>query len=180
MLENNAKDNLDKLFANALRARADKDGVPTHVYEAIMSEMVKVDANAVGDRGVQCPQGGCVVPLSLERIWDYGCWCNMGPNLKEGYSRAVDDYDMACQNMQRCLRCAEMDAVDGGYECNARTTPFTASFGFGAQNLMADCESTNQDDPCAVTLCTCETQFISEIMDHLWEGKIYTSDYKHD
>ena len=39
MLEQNATDNTSKMFAEALRKRADNSGVPEHVYEAIINEL---------------------------------------------------------------------------------------------------------------------------------------------
>jgi len=170
MLEQNATDNTSKMFAEALRDRADNSGVPEHVYEAIINEL-----SAGTDRSVQCGENGCQVPLSLKKIWNYGCWCNMGSNLLKGIGIVIDDYDHACQNMQRCLRCAEMDAEFGGYDCNPKTTSYSAQMMFNGETMLANCDVLNQGNPCGTSLCTCETQFISEVMDNLWNGAVYSS-----
>lgn len=174
MLEQNATDNSARMFAEALRDRADNSGVPAHVYEAIINEL-----SSGTDRSVQCGEGGCLVPLSLQKIWNYGCWCNMGANLLKGVGIVIDDYDQACQNMQRCLRCAELDGEFGGYECEPKTTTYSATMQFNGQTMLANCDVLNNGNPCGTSLCTCETQFISEVMDNLWNGAVYSSDNLH-
>jgi len=175
MLINNATDNTSKMFAEAMKQRAESSGVPDHVYEAIISELSQGQ-----DRSVQCGENGCQVPLNLQKIWNYGCWCNMGANLLKGIGLVIDDYDQACQNMQRCLRCAEMDADKNGYDCNPRTDDYTARMRFNGKSLLANCDEMNEGNPCGTSLCTCETQFISEVMDNLWSGAFYDSSNLHE
>jgi hypothetical protein len=172
MLEQNATDNSARMFAEALRDRADNSGVPSHVYEAIINELTPA-------RSVQCGEGGCLVPLSLQKIWNYGCWCNMGANLLKGVGIVIDDYDQACQNMQRCLRCAQLDGEFGGYSCEPKSTTYSATMQFNGNSMIANCDSLNNGNPCGTSLCTCETQFISEVMDNLWNGAVYSSDNLH-
>merc|ERR1711879_1087581 len=177
LLEQNATDTSTKLFASALRNRAEAREVPGHLYEAIINEL----SGGVLDRSVQCGDGGCVVPLSLQKIWNYGCWCNMGQNLLQGVGQTVDNYDQACQSMQRCLRCAEIDASAGGYECDVKSTAYSASMTLNSQtgSMLANCDALNPQNPCGASLCMCETQFISEVIDNLWAGAAYASENLH-
>ena len=66
---------MKQLFVSAVRSRVDRYGVPDHVYEAIVAELVGENGDS---RTVNCPNGVCSVPLNLNRIWNYGCWCNLG------------------------------------------------------------------------------------------------------
>ena len=73
------------------------------------------------DRSVNCPSGGCAIPIQLSHIWGYGCWCNFGDELLEGSYHPVNAYDEVCRNLQQCLKCAIKDAQTGDYECDPKT-----------------------------------------------------------
>ena len=174
ILESQADSELAKLFAKGIKQKADMEGVPEHIHESVMAAFLGQTRNSNN-----CPPGGCAVPLEFSQIWNYGCWCNFDDKLTEGKGLAVDDYDSACQKMQLCLRCAEMDSN----VCFAQNTSYTAEINlFTPTDLIADCQSQNAGDSCKTHLCACQTQFVSDVLSLLWDASIPRADstYKHD
>ena len=102
---------------------------PNHIYEAMVDRMVLGEDRLMAgestfDRSVNCPSGGCAIPIQLSHIWGYGCWCNFGDELLEGSYHPVNAYDEVCRNLQQCLKCAIKDAQTGDYECDPKTKEY--------------------------------------------------------
>jgi len=162
---------IEKTFATAFQAKADRDGVPSHVFEAVIYDL----ANG-GDRAeVQwdnCPQGKCDVPVKLADIWGYGCWCNF-PVLGRGGGPILDEFDHVCNFLSRCNRCAgrDGDQATPPYICDPATEDFTIRVRWDMQNmgLTGDCAVANDND-CDTHLCSCQMTFISRLLDALWAG----------
>ena len=185
---------LDALFLQQLSQKIKSDGVNDQVYQTVVKHLEKPIPTAdVFSRsfGLQprasslCGTGGCNVPIMLQPIWGYGCWCNFGENLMQGRGKPQDEYDQICQSMQMCMRCAVMDSAkyedNDGY-CDPLVDSYNATiqwFGSKDQSLMADCSSDNNYE-CAAFLCTCELNLINNILGLLWGGRWATKENKHD
>lgn len=133
-----------------------------------------------------CDDEQCDVPLNLRGIWGYGCYCNFGNRLTQGKGSPVNKEDAICKRMQLCLRCAEMDARDGNYFCNARTTTYNSELGqsLPGQNsnqysFNSGCMVQNPTDLCAAHVCTCEMQLINEFLELYWEGNTHDTAPRH-
>ena len=129
MLKEESDDSLDKLYYQAIQKKVEADGLPDHIYEAMVDRMVLGEDRLMAgettfDRSVNCPSGKCSIPIQLSHIWGYGCWCNFGDDLLEGSYHPVNAYDEVCRNLQQCLKCSMMDAEEGAYECNPRTKSY--------------------------------------------------------
>merc|ERR1712036_43457 len=101
------------------------------------------------------------------------------PHERQRYTR--QRHDEVCQDMQLCLRCAEMDAADGSYSCNVKTTQYNSMLQLGAiglsnnnNSINSGCTGLNGDDKCAAHVCTCEVQMINDLLELVWSG------YTHD
>ena len=130
--------------------------------------------------GIGCNGANCAVPVALDGIWQYGCWCNFGNYLMNGQGTPVNKHDQLCQKMQFCLRCAEIDATKEGRECNPRNTNFTIGVEASTSgNFAAECGLANPDDRCARDTCICQINIISELVNLMWEGYVYDPSYKH-
>lgn len=128
-----------------------------------------------------CHDDECDIPVTLKGIWGYGCWCNFGGDLMKGKGTPVNPHDKVCQDMQLCLRCAEMDAGADGYTCNVKTVTYNSLLQLGAigmadndNSINSGCTSINGNDKCAAHTCTCEVQMINDILELVWSG------YTHD
>ena len=128
-----------------------------------------------------CHDDQCDIPVTLKGIWGYGCWCNFGGDLMKGKGTPVNPHDKVCQDMQLCLRCAEMDASSDGYACNVKTVTYNSLLQLGAVGLAdndnsinSGCTSINGNDKCAAHTCACEVQMINDILELVWQG------YAHD
>ena len=178
---------LDQLFLNSLNKKIKSDGINDQVYETVIKHLEKPlpeeDAFSrsfgLQPRSSLCGTGGCNVPIMLQPIWGYGCWCNFGENLMQGSGKPQDDYDQICQNMQMCMKCA---VIDTGYECDPLVDTYNATiswFGSKSETLMADCSSDNSNE-CASFLCTCELNLINNLLTLLWRGLWADKSLKHD
>jgi len=136
-----------------------------------------------------CPDNNCEVPLSLEGIWGYGCWCTFEldetPGIMDGSSVPVNKFDIACMNMKKCIRCALWDGQQANptYDCDARyNRDFNALYNMnvGSQGLQAVCTAQNPNDECGEHLCSCEVNLVSEVLDLLWEQDEYDADFLHE
>lgn len=129
-----------------------------------------------------CEDKECDVGLDLRGLWGYGCWCHFGGSLTHGKGTPVSKHDEACKRMQLCLRCAEIDAGDGGYECDVKNVQYNSTLGqsLGGQNLNGNsngfnsgCQVQNPTDPCGAHVCTCEMQLVNEILGMVWDENAY-------
>lgn len=157
-------------YAKILRNK-DKNGT----FRGINNDKkMKIDFN--------CEDKECDVGLDLRGLWGYGCWCNFGGSLTNGKGTPVSKHDEACKRMQLCLRCAEIDAGDGGYECDVKNVQYNSTLGqsLSGQNLNGNingfnsgCEVQNPSDPCGAHVCTCEMQLVNEILGMVWDEEAY-------
>jgi len=154
--------------------------IPCKMLDAIRSPKA---LNNLDD--YNCDDKECDIAIDLRGIWGYGCWCHFGTKLTNGRGKPVSAHDKACQNMQLCLRCAEMDGGKDGYECDARTAQYNSTLGqSGGQNnninsLNSQCSSLNPDDLCGAHVCTCEVQLINDILALVWEQEAYDIAPRH-
>ena len=70
LINDNETTTQDVHFARAMQVKAEHDGIPNHVINAIIHQMTTADEN---DKSTweNCPAGDCDVPVTLESIWGY-------------------------------------------------------------------------------------------------------------
>merc|ERR1719361_904093 len=169
---NNTK--IEKSFAAAFKEKANRDGVPGHIFESVIHDLSRPegDRRASDDQWDNCPPGKCDVPITLAEIWGYGCWCNF-PALGRGSGPILDEFDHACNFLSRCNRCTAMDGehADPSYVCDAATEDFNVNvrWDMAAMGLTGDCAVANDND-CDKHLCSCQMTFISRLLESLWAG----------
>ena len=114
MIESTASSSLEKVYASGLLQKMKHTGyVPDPILEAVINYMMYGSDGL--DRSVFCPAGQCDIPISLSQIWGYGCWCNFGADVGVGSGTPTDKFDEKCRDFQKCMRCVQNDAEDGGY-----------------------------------------------------------------
>lgn len=134
---------------------------------------------------LSCRDEDCTVPINLEGLWGYGCWCHFGADLMRGHGDPQNDHDTICMDLQNCLRCIQIDEVPatvGGGICNPKSSTFQlgASFFSGEQALMTECGAANSGNDCGKFSCVCEMNFIAALVDKMFEGYVYDASFKHD
>lgn len=166
---------LEIAFAKALTAKinADPDNVPEVIQKRILGEQ-----NALG-RSIYCTDDECNVPLTLQGIWGYGCWCHFDNDILKGHGPALNRYDAVCKRMQLCLRCAGHDGPNCNPEDTSTTYNADYNFNVNTQDLSADCSAQNPGNTCGEHMCTCELGLIAGILDALWGGFAYDSSLLH-
>jgi len=149
-------------------------------YVAMMQEDKEADVDG-GVRNLNCASASCNIPLNLRGVWGYGCWCYFGNDLLKGRGTPVNPHDSACERMQQCLKCARMDGIDGGYNCDPKTALYSAAFfPVSATNTLGSgCSTQNPGNLCGSHICTCEMQFINDILDLVWQGYQYDPSFTH-
>ena len=162
-------------FIDAFAAKAQRDGVPEHIYESVVYTLANGGVRTHDDDGKvwdNCPPGKCDVPVTLAEIWGYGCWCNF-PALGRGSGPILDEFDHACNFLSRCNRCTAMDGeqAEPSYVCDAASEAFNVNVRWDMANmgLTGDCQIANDND-CDKHLCSCQMTFISRLLEFLWAG----------
>jgi len=172
-----------------------QDAVKMCIYEAHCmqnEQLARMDLATFGpamrSAGVDwnCHDDECDIPMTLKGIWGYGCWCNFGSDLMKGKGTPVNPHDKVCQDMQLCLRCAEMDGVAGNYGCNVKTQEYNSLLALGVNGLSdnensinSGCSTLNGNDKCAAHVCTCEIQMINDLLALVWQGYTHDMNPRH-
>ena len=115
--------------------------------------------------------------VNFKDIDEYGCWCKLAQAGK-GFGTAVDGIDSACKVFQHCRRCINIEANDDSCD------PVSQNYGIGAYfssiNILGQCIDGNPGNVCAQHTCSCEVQFVTQLMDILFSyGNGYTADFNH-
>lgn len=175
-------DPLDRLMCKMIEYGVEQSNCMLDTHLA--NHNVEADSDSARMRSVvdwNCHDDECDIPVTLKGIWNYGCWCNFGGDLLQGKGQPVNPHDKVCQDMQLCLRCAEMDGKSDGYSCDAKTQDYSSLLELGvagmtdnSQSINSGCASINQDNLCATHVCTCEVEMINALLALVWSG------YTHD
>lgn len=140
-----------------------------------LEELANGEKNRVND--LHCEDGNCVVPFGLDRIWNYGCWCNFGEHLMQGHGPPVNTFDAICKDFSRCLKCARFDGKKENFGCD----PVVQTYQTGAgPDFVTKCSAGNPDDQCAVYVCSCESTIIAEIMDLAFQPHTPENEYSDE
>ena len=130
------------------------------------------------------------VPLNLQAIWGYGCWCHFGDDLMVGAGTPVNLLDSYCKSMQLCMRCAVMDGDEcpedennnNSETCDPKNQSYSAEFTKHTDDkaIYADCAESNPDSKCAANTCCCEMKFIAQLLSLLTnENQPFDSSFQH-
>lgn len=129
-----------------------------------------------------------LVPIPLQAIWGYGCWCYFGEDLMSGQGHPVNQLDGFCKNMQLCLRCSVIDAENCPDEetgmpktCDPKTQTYQSEFSkvTDDKSILTDCESKNGDNLCAKNVCCCQLNFIKDLMSMITNMQPFDIIYQH-
>jgi len=101
----------------------------------------------------------------LQPIFNYGCWCHFGEDWVHAGGPVQDETDARCKQLINGYRCAKMDALDRGEECDAGNVAYTPyNYFFGAP-ILSDCAASNPGNQCAIDACIIEGSFTVEFID---------------
>lgn len=118
-----------------------------YLPESIINGLKLLEKENDRVNNLHCEGADCVVPFGLDRIWNYGCWCNFGDNLMKGHGQPQNVFDSICKDFSRCLRCAKFDGNQENFECDPIVQTYTTGSG---PDFMSKCSAGNPDDQCAV------------------------------
>merc|ERR1719213_1436844 len=77
--------------------------------------------------------------------------------------------------MQLCLRCAQVDGMDNGYECDPKSHQYEVDISAvltapDPDAMIAEtCTLENPNDTCVQNLCMCDMEMIKSVIDLLWD-----------
>jgi len=147
----------------------------------LLEYVVKSMSTDSSERNLNCASATCDVPINLRGVWGYGCWCYFGDDLTQGRGNPVNPHDSACERMQQCLRCSRMDGVNGGYNCDPKTQLYSAAFFpiTSTTSVGSGCSAQNPGDLCGAHICTCEMEFLNELLELIWTGYVYDPSFTH-
>lgn len=121
----------------------------------------------------------------LDSIWNYGCWCYFGENMRHGRGTPVNEVDKTCRALNYCYQCVRLDERENNENpktCAPGEVAYNrpVSLNKEAHEMQIACAKENQGDSCKINTCQCETQFISRIISFFFENHRFEPQYKHD
>ena len=135
--------------------------------------------NRMGARSVA--QSGTLfntITSSFQDITEYGCWCKLA-YAGEGFGTPMDDIDSACKVFQHCRKCILIDAVTGD-SCDPVNKNYELVSSASLVDIASGCATSNPLDICAAKTCSCEVQFVSQVLSIFFSaGTGYTSSYAY-
>lgn len=168
---------MNKKWVKAVCDRWTKNGAPANEEEwtrAMLAKLLGED-----DRSLTCT-GRCRVPLTLDDITDYGCWCNLGTNLLTGNSQPKDEYDEACKRMQLCMRCVVDDFGENNANCDPGTNQYESDFAWRANlnRLESRCKKKNRGNQCGQHFCMCEMHWLNDVLNLGFNSVLIDDNFK--
>ena len=135
-----------------------------------------LDVLAPSNRGLSCV--GCTVPLDLRDLFHYGCWCNLAGDLLQGQSGTLDPFDVACRDLQECLRCTIIDNGGDKTNCDPRVNPYQVPFFFFMPTLRENCDLVNSAR-CDSSFCMCQVHWVNTVLDLSFQGHTVDNSLDH-
>lgn len=125
--------------------------------------------------------GECTTFIPFDAIWSYGCWCYFGENAGDGQGPPQNSIDEACRALSLCYKCSTIDSYDTASLCRPGFTDYqvgiTKAF---QQGSYVACTNEFNDNECQVNVCTCETQFIRNLLDLFFQGYKFDPSLHHN
>ena len=123
-----------------------------YIYQAKLKRQAAKNSRLQPKINFNCNEYDCDLAIDFRNIWSYGCYCNFEKEYLVGRGKAVNIFDEACQKMQSCLRCVEMDY---GKTCDVR-------------NINVNKEATK----CSKMAHSCQEMLISDIIDITFDKQL--------
>lgn len=119
----------------------------------------------------------------LEPIDHYGCWCYFSEDYVFGKGPIQDGIDADCKILNQGYRCAKMDAIARGNDCNPATIVYTPyNFFSSTVDISSECRNSNlnNDNPeCAYDACMIEGAFTLKYFDTFFLGLQFQTELQH-
>lgn len=145
--------------------------------EKLLSRLGVTDKNRKR-RGISDPDSVFASIISFKDINNYGCWCKLAQPGK-GWGSAMDSIDTACKSFQLCRKCIAIE--DEGNSCSPLFSNYTIGEFFSGHDIANECLKANPTDSCASRVCSCEVQFVSQLMSVFFRlSDSYNQEFKHD
>merc|ERR1711937_614634 len=125
----------------------------------------------------------------INKIMQYGCWCNFddidGERLLLGQDKPVDAYDTICKEYQLCMRCAKSDGNDywmdeyGEPACDPHTEGYSTTFEKPNTNVFKRSCDGNPTE-CSKSVCSCESRFLTQLFQQNLLSKLDVPGFTHE
>ena len=121
--------------------------------------------------------------IDMNEIQDYGCWCNFGDNWRKGRSKPVNSVDGFCKDLMNCYKCVGMDHQNenlAGF-CDSTEEDYKGPTLIRVQQVgtLQACSEENNDDPCKTRVCSCDTNFVYNLMQLFFAGEVFDPSPQH-
>merc|ERR1719361_50572 len=153
-----------------------------------MIKQAEANLTATGmDRDLGGGAVGAVLGNPLDKIRGYGCWCYFQEEHGQGAGDPQNQLDAHCQSLHHGYSCVKIDAgwedekCDHPWAMEYNIIPLTAWM-FGGEtsgDMMADCQSLNQDSNCAARTCAVESFFTLNLIGEFLSMKPFDATLKH-
>ena len=186
---------LEKLEMEDPESMSKQESMQLALFRA-MAERIDDDRNKITGRssvggsgsssGMSAPSSSHIqqnIGYFLDNIWNYGCWCYFGDNMKFGRGKPVNEMDATCRALNYCYTCVRLDEKENSNTCLPGKVQYNrpVSLDEEAQQQAISCEKANEGDSCKINTCRCETQFISKLISFFFDPEhIFEPEYKHD
>lgn len=121
--------------------------------------------------------------IDMNEILTYGCWCNFGDNWRKGRSKPVNNVDGFCKDLMNCYKCVQKDHDSEGLSgiCDATEEDYNGPSLIRVQQVgtLQACSEENNDDPCKTRVCSCDTNFVFNLMQAFFAGEVFDASPQH-
>jgi len=121
--------------------------------------------------------------VDMNEIQDYGCWCNFGESWRKGRSKPVNVVDGFCKDLMNCYKCVGMDHDDESLVgvCDSTEEDYKGPSLIRVQQVgtLQACSEENADDPCKTRVCSCDTNFVYNLMQSFFGGTVFDLTPQH-
>jgi len=146
--------------------------------KAQMSSMIKAqNASFTGEFGANLRaqindnrEFTSFVFTALQPLYDYGCWCHFGAEWPHAGGPVQDSVDSRCKVLINGYRCAKIDALARGEECDAGTIAYTPYNWLQGDPMVDDCTASNAGNQCAIDACMIEGSFSVNYLPEIVQG----------
>jgi len=152
-----------------------------------MTQLAEIARNKSIEQGIEVTDrdfSGTLIASSLAEIANYGCWCYFDDNYIQSRGPVQDEFDEACKTLNNGYKCAAIDGLERGTNCEANKIDYEQYDYFSGGELHEECTDLNfenEDPACAIDACIIEGNFLQTMFAYFFGGNIFPDpSFKHD
>jgi len=153
------------------------DGLLDAVFKQIAPDGQPIDRNIFNDSMTDN------LLIDMNEIQNYGCWCQFGDQWRKGRSKPVNEVDSFCKDLMNCYKCVNMDQQTENLPgiCDGTEEEYVGPslIKVQQQGVYSACLEENNNDPCKSRVCSCDTNFVYQLIEAFFDGHVLDYSFQH-